>query len=125
MIFLDEIGNLSLEAQANLLRVLSNGENRKVGSTKTSKIEIQIIAATNKNVSDDNLFAQDIKDRFDEIIELPALRDRKEDIPLLVDHFLKIYTSDFISPLLLKEDVLYALYNNDWPDNVRGLQKWF
>ncbi len=124
MIFLDEIGNLSLEAQANLLRVLSNGEYRKVGSTKTSKIEIQIIAATNKNVSDDNLFAQDIKDRFDEIIELPALRDRKEDIPLLVDHFLKIYTSDFISPLLLKEDVLYALYNNDWPDNVRGLQKW-
>ena len=124
MVFLDEIGNLSLEAQANLLRVLSNGEYRKIGSNKINKIDIQIIAATNKDVSDETKFAQDIKDRFDEIIELPPLRERRDDIHLLTDYFLKIYSADCISPIILKEDIKRTLIENDWYDNVRGLQKW-
>ncbi len=124
MIFLDEIGNLPLDGQHKLLRVLENGEIRKLGSDEVEDIEIQIIAATNKDVTDESIFAQDIKDRFDEVITLPPLRERKEDIPALVDYFLKIYTQGFISPLILKQDILHTLYENNWPDNVRGLQKW-
>ena len=124
MIFLDEIGNLPLDGQHKLLRVLENGEIRKLGADEVDNIEIQIIAATNKDVTDGSIFAQDIKDRFDEVIVLPPLRQRKEDIPFLVNHFLKLYTAGFISPIILKQDLLEALYENDWPDNVRGLQKW-
>lgn len=126
ILFLDEIGNLSLEAQSNLLRVLTHGEFRKVGSTKTTKIDIQIIAATNKDVSDENIFAQDIKDRFHEIINLPQLRERKEDIQLLVHHFLNLYSklNNIQNPVVLDQKILDALINFNWPGNIRDLENF-
>jgi DNA-binding NtrC family response regulator len=126
MIFLDEIGNLPIDGQQKLLRVLSHGEIRKVGSNDVNKIEIQIIAATNKNVDDPDVFAQDIKDRFDEIICLPSLKERKEDIPLLIEHFLKIHTSDnkTLSPLQFDSKLIKKLTEYDWPGNVRELEQW-
>lgn len=126
ILFLDEIGNLSLEAQSNLLRVLTHGEFRKVGSTKPSKIDIQIIAATNKDVTVENIFAQDIKDRFHETILIPTLRERKEDIPLLVNHFINIYSklNNIQNPVILDKKILDALINYNWPGNIRDLENF-
>jgi len=126
MIFLDEIGNLPLEGQNKLLRVLSDGEIKKIGSDTIDKLRIQIIAATNKDVNNDEIFAQDIKDRFDEVIVMPPLRERPEDIEMLVSHFLKIYSAaaKLTAPLILNKDVIKVLIKHDWPDNVRGLEKW-
>ncbi len=126
MIFLDEIGNLSLDGQQKLLRVLSHGEIRKLGSDEVDNISIQIIAATNKNIDDPELFAQDIKDRFDEIISLPPLKNRKEDIPLLIDHFMKIYSGSnkTLSPIQIDKALYKKLINFDWPGNIRQLEKW-
>lgn len=125
-IFLDEIGNLSKESQSKLLRVLSTGEIRKLGADFVETIDIQILAATNKDVNDEKLFAQDVKDRFHEVIIIPPLRDRKEDIPILVEHFIGVYSEKYIlsSPIILNNDVIEALINDDWAENVRGLQKW-
>ena len=126
MIFLDEIGNLPLDGQNQLLRVLSHGEYRKVGDTRINTIDIQILAATNKNVDDPTLFAQDIKDRFDEILMLPPLRERKCDIPLLLNYFMDIYTNSESrpSPIILEPELINKLMHYDWPGNVREVQKW-
>jgi transcriptional regulator with GAF, ATPase, and Fis domain len=126
MIFLDEIGNLPKEGQQKLLRVLSNGEIRKLGSDSIDQITIQVIAATNKNVEDESIFANDIKNRFDEIIFLPPLRERKEDILLLLDHFIRIESklNNISSPIELSSDIKKTLLDYSWPDNIRGLEKW-
>ncbi|MBK8945360.1 MAG: sigma 54-interacting transcriptional regulator [Ignavibacteriae bacterium] len=126
ILFLDEIGNLSLEAQSKLLRVLTHGEFRKVGSTKPSKIEIQIIAATNKDVSDDNIFAQDIKDRFHEIINLPPLRERKEDINFLVNYFINLNSklNSIQNPVILDQKIVDVLVDYNWPGNIRDLENF-
>jgi len=126
MIFLDEIGNLPKDGQQKLLRVLSNGEVRKLGSDSSEKIEIQILAATNKDVEDESIFAQDIKNRFDEIITLPPLRERKEDLPLLLDHFIRTEAKiqNIQSPIELENELRQTLINYSWPDNIRGLEKW-
>lgn len=126
MIFLDEIGNLPKEGQQKLLRVLSSGEIRKLGSDSIEQISIQVISATNKNVDDDSIFAQDIKNRFDETILLPPLRERKEDIPLLLDYFIRIESknNNIPSPIELSSDLKKTLIDYSWPDNIRGLEKW-
>ena len=126
MIFLDEIGNLSKEGQQKLLRVLSSGEIRKIGSDDSEKITIQILAATNKDVTDEIIFAQDIKNRFDETINLPPLRERKEDIPLLLDHFIRVESkiNNIQSSVQLSSDLRQTLVDYSWPDNIRGLEKW-
>jgi transcriptional regulator with PAS, ATPase and Fis domain len=126
MIFLDEIGNLPKEGQQKLLRVLSNGEIRKLGSDSIDQITIQVIAATNKNVEDESIFANDIKNRFDEIILIPPLRERKEDILLLLDHFIRIESkiNNLPSPIELSSDIKKTLLDYSWPDNIRGLEKW-
>ncbi len=126
MLFLDEIGNLPKEGQQKLLRVLSNGEIKKLGADSSETIDIQIIAATNKNVDDETIFAQDIKNRFDETITLPPLRERKEDIPLLLEHFLRINSklNNIQSPVELSKDLIRTLIDYSWPDNIRGLEKW-
>lgn len=125
-IFLDEIGNLPIDGQQQLLRVLSHGEYRRVGDTEVRNIHIHIIAATNKNVEDPTLFAQDIKDRFDEIVFLPALRDRREDIPLLLNYFVDTYsrTDSLPSPITLDSSLVTKLTEYDWPGNIRELEKW-
>ena len=89
-------------------------------------ITIQIIAATNKDVEDESIFAQDIKNRFDETILLPPLRERKEDIPLLLDYFIRIESknNNTPSPVELSSDLKKTLIDYSWPDNIRGLQKW-
>ena len=124
--WLCEIGNLPKEGQQKLLRVLSNGEIRKLGSDSSETISIQIIAATNKNVYEESIFAQDIKNRFDETILLPPLRERKEDIPLLLDHFIRIESkiNNIPSPVELSSDLKKTLTDYSWPDNIRGLEKW-
>lgn len=124
MIFLDELGNLPIEGQQKLLRVLENGELRKLGGTEINQIDVQIIAATNKDIDDDNIFALDVKDRFDEIIELPPLRERKEDIPLLINHFLELYSksNQVLSPIQFDNKLIEALVNYSWESNVRGLE---
>lgn len=126
ILFLDEIGNLSLEAQSNLLRVLTHGEYRKVGSNKVNKIDIQIIAATNKDVDDENIFAQDIKDRFQEIITIPALRERKEDIPILIQHFIDIQAkvNNIPFPVKLDNRIVESMNDYNWPGNVRDLENF-
>ena len=126
ILFLDEIGNLSVEAQSNLLRVLSHGEYRKVGSNKVNKIDIQIIAATNKDVDDENIFAQDIKDRFHEIITIPSLRERKEDIPIFIQHFIDIQSkvNNLPVPIKLDNRIIKSMYDYNWPGNVRDLENF-
>ena len=126
MLFLDEIGNLPFDGQHALLRFINKGEYREVGSTEVKHVDTQIIAATNKNINDPTLFARDLKDRFDEWIELPPLRDRKDDIPLLISHFLSVYSkrSQLSSPLILDDLILEKLKDYDWPGNVRELEKW-
>ena len=100
ILFLDEIGNLPIEGQNALLRYLTNGEIRKIGSQEVEIIKTQIIAATNKNINDSTLFAQDLKDRFDETTELPPLRSRPDDIPLLINNFIALYSQ---KPLILHD----------------------
>lgn len=125
-LFLDEIGNLPLEGQYALLRFINDGEIRRIGSFEVEKIDTRIIAATNKNILDDALFAQDLKDRFDECLLLPPLRERKEDIPRLVQHFIGIYSKAYAhpAPLVLEEGIIEKLLAHDWPGNVRELEKW-
>ncbi|WKZ70023.1 MAG: RNA repair transcriptional activator RtcR family protein [Melioribacteraceae bacterium] len=126
MIFLDEIGNLPKEGQQKLLRVLEHGELRRLGSTEVTQVNLQIIAATNKDINDEDIFAADVKDRFDEIIELPPLRERKSDIPLLIDHFLEFYskTNNVLSPLEFDDKLIRTLTEYSWESNVRGLEKF-
>ncbi len=121
MLFLDEIGNLPMEGQNALLRYLSNGEIRKIGSREVEYVETQILAATNKNINDSTLFAQDLKDRFDEILNIPPLRSRREDIGVLIHYFLARYSQ---KPLLLHSEITKKLVEYDWPGNVRELEKW-
>lgn len=121
MLFLDEIGNLPISGQQTLLRYLQTGEIRKVGSQDVDTVRTQIIAAANKNINDSTLFAQDLKDRFDDVICLPNLKERKEDIPELINFFLSRYST---KPMLLGKKLLNSLVQYDWPGNVRELEKW-
>jgi len=126
-IFFDEIGNVPLETQAKLLRVIQAREFMRLGGVDTIKVDVRIIAATNvdlrKSVSEGR-FREDLFYRLNVIpIQMPALRERKEDIPLLVQHFLEKHSEDsrksgwFVAPEAL--DLLVAY---DWPGNVRELE---
>ncbi len=126
-ILLDEIGETSLAIQVKLLRVLQERELRRVGGTKDIKVDIRIIAATNRNLEDligEGKFREDLYYRLDVIpIHLPPLRERPEDIPLLADHFLQKYKAslekevDGISP-----EVVRLLSQYEWKGNVRELE---
>jgi len=126
-IFLDEISNISMNVQAKLLRVIQEKEITRVGSNKQIKIDVRIIAATNENLAEcvrQKKFREDLFYRLSVVpIELPPLRDRKEDIPLLVDHFLKKFNRrsrkkvKSILPAARK-----ALSEYDWPGNIRELE---
>jgi len=121
MLFLDEIGNLPMAGQQALLRYLQNGEIRQVGGHEIFKVNTQIIAATNKNINNEEIFAQDLKDRFDDIITLPPIRERKKDIPVLINFFIRRYSH---KSYILNNDVLDYLIKYDWPGNVRELEKF-
>ncbi|MBU4261490.1 MAG: sigma 54-interacting transcriptional regulator [Proteobacteria bacterium] len=123
-LFLDEVGEIPLNVQVKLLRALEGGGYVPVGGTEVKKPDIRIIAATHRDLKKavkQGLMRQDFLYRIHIIpIHLPALRARKEDIPLLVEHFLKEYDSDKVPPITA--EIHRALQSYDWPGNVRELQ---
>jgi DNA-binding NtrC family response regulator len=126
-IFFDEIGNIPLETQAKLLRVIQEREFMRLGGVETIKVDVRIIAATNvdlRRMVDDGRFREDLYYRLHVItVQLPALRERKDDIPLLVQHFMEKYGRENQKPNLeLTPDALDLLLEYDWPGNVRELE---
>src|SRR6202161_1025543 len=126
-IFLDEIGEMPLGTQARLLRVLEAGEFIRVGSSKTQKTDVRVIAATNKallELTEKNKFREDLYYRLSTVpIRVPALRDRKEDIPLLFRKFAVDFAERYkTGPVQLEEDAKNLLVNYPWPGNVRELK---
>ncbi|MEZ5287068.1 MAG: sigma-54 dependent transcriptional regulator [Vicinamibacterales bacterium] len=126
-IFFDEIGNIPMETQAKLLRVMQEREFMRLGGMETIKVDVRIIAATNvdlKREMEDGRFREDLFYRLHVIsIELPALRERRDDVPLLVQHFLEKYAEENgRPPLELAPDALDQLMEYDWPGNVRELE---
>jgi two-component system, NtrC family, response regulator HydG len=126
-LFLDEIGNLPISLQSKLLTVLQNRYIIPVGSNRPVPIDVRLITATNKNLSDlikDNLFREDLMFRINTIqIEIPPLRFRGEDILLLTEHFLKLYGKKYEkSHLKISSTAIDKLQHYEWPGNVRELQ---
>jgi two-component system response regulator AtoC len=126
-IFLDEIGDLSPAIQAKLLRVLEEKAFERIGGTETKKVDVRIIAATNRNLKERvkaGLFREDLYFRLNVVeIWLPPLRERKSDIPLLVDYFVGIYNQNFNKRVTtISRSVLDVFYVYDWPGNVRELR---
>lgn len=117
VIFLDEIGNLSLENQSALLWYVQDGKYRPLGSNQIKHGTNCIIAATNVDVNNPVLFKNDLLDRFDIIVKTPALRDHMEDFDLLLDYLVP-------NDLVLSESVRGELKKFSWPGNVRSLKKW-
>jgi DNA-binding NtrC family response regulator len=125
-LFLDEIANLSQSQQAKLLRVLQTGELERVGSSKTRKVDVRILSATNADVAAEvaaGRFREDLLFRINTIeIRLPPLRERRDDIPLLAAHFLKEYATRYRKALnKFHADAMRALLGYGWPGNVREL----
>jgi len=125
-LFLDEIANVPFNLQAKLLRVLETGEMERVGSSRTKRVDVRVISATNANLHEEiaqNRFRQDLLFRLNTIeIHLPALRDRKEDIPLLAMHFLTTHAQRYRKRLSgFDQAAMQALVENAWQGNVREL----
>ena len=126
-LFLDEIGEIPLEQQAHLLRILQEGEYERVGEEKTRKVDVRIIAATNKDLKtevENGRFREDLYFRLNVFpIDVPPLRERKEDIVLLANHFLKQFLVEIKRPVFQFTDAqLQKLAQYSWPGNVRELQ---
>ncbi|MFC1849485.1 sigma-54 interaction domain-containing protein [candidate division CSSED10-310 bacterium] len=126
-IFLDEIGELPLELQAKLLRVVEDGEFERVGSSQTIKVDTRIIAATNRNLEEEvrkGCFRDDLWYRLNVFpITMPPLRDRLDDIPLLVDFYIKKSTKRLGKTIkVIPASLMNALQNYHWPGNVRELE---
>jgi DNA-binding NtrC family response regulator len=125
-IFLDEIGDISPNLQARLLRVLQEHEVRPVGATEWRSVDVRVIAATNRDLAAAvaaERFREDLFYRLKVVtLALPPLRERRDDIPLLVDHLLRRFARDLGRPALgISEDALALLCAHDWPGNVREL----
>jgi two-component system, NtrC family, response regulator AtoC len=126
-IFLDEIGEMTLGTQTKLLRILQEREFERIGSNTPIQIDIRVIVATNRNLAEEvdrGRFREDLYYRLNVIhIHMPPLRDRKEDIPLLVEHFLIKYRhAPEAIPTSITEEALQRLVDYDWPGNVRELE---
>ncbi|HLW97690.1 MAG TPA: sigma-54 dependent transcriptional regulator [Candidatus Acidoferrales bacterium] len=125
-LFLDEIGDLPVDMQAKMLRALQEREVKPVGSTERVRLRARIIAATNRDLEESiraGKFRQDLYFRLNVVqIKLPALRDRKSDIPLLVSSFLEKYADQEHAPRTITEDAMRQLTAYDWPGNVRELE---
>ena len=126
-IFLDEVGELSLPLQVKLLRVIQEREIDKVGNAHSIKVNVRILAATNrilKNLVEDGQFREDLYYRLSVVtIDVPPLRERQEDIPLLAQHFVKQFSERYAIPgLSITEEALEKLGQYNWPGNVRELQ---
>jgi two-component system response regulator PilR (NtrC family) len=126
-IFLDEIGNIPLETQVKLLRVIQEREFMRLGGVETIKVDVRIIAATNANLRamvEAREFREDLYYRLNVIlVQLPPLRDRKDDIPLLVQHFLdKFIEESRKRPMVVTPEAMDRLMSYDWPGNIRELE---
>ncbi len=126
-VFLDEVGNLPLHLQPKLLTALEQRKVTPVGANKAVPIDVRIISATNlptRELGDERRFRQDLLFRLNTVeIELPSLRDRREDIPLLLTHFLTVYADKYGKPVpSVPEAVMATLKTYDWPGNVRALR---
>jgi two-component system response regulator PilR (NtrC family) len=126
-IFFDEIGNIPLETQAKLLRMIQEREFMRLGGMETIKVDVRIVAATNcdlKQMVEDGRFREDLYYRLHVInVVLPPLRERKEDIPVLAHHFLEKYSKENEKPAMeLAPEALDLLVDYDWPGNVRELE---
>jgi formate hydrogenlyase transcriptional activator len=126
-LFLDEIGDLPLELQPKLLRVLQEQEFERLGSNRTIRVDVRIVAATNQNLHQmvrERRFRADLLYRLNVFpIALPPLRDRPEDIPLLVQHFIRKFASRMNKEVShVSGEVMQALRHYDWPGNIRELQ---
>lgn len=123
-LFLDEIGDMSLSAQAKVLRALQENKITRVGGEKEISVDVRIIAATNKNLREEiakGNFREDLYHRLSVIIvEVPALNDRKEDIPMLADHFLKLICEEYGIPVKsISPEAIEELKNHNWSGNIR------
>jgi DNA-binding NtrC family response regulator len=125
-LFLDEIGELPVDLQAKLLRVLQEKEIRPIGSIERIPIDVRVIAATNRDLEAairDHTFRQDLYFRLNVVeIRLPPLRERKTDLPLLVSHFLKKFSDLQESVRSISDAAMRRLMSHDWPGNVRELE---
>jgi DNA-binding NtrC family response regulator len=126
-LFLDEIGNLPLHLQPKLLTALEQRQVTPVGANKPVPIDVRVVAATNlppDRLSDERTFRQDLLFRLNTVeIDLPPLRERREDIPLLIEHFVALYAKKYgRAQRRLPDDVMGALIAYDWPGNVRALR---
>jgi DNA-binding NtrC family response regulator len=126
-IFLDEIGNVPLRQQAKLLRVLESGEVERVGSSRSRRVNVRVLSATNTDLSaacSSGQFREDLLFRLNTVeIHLPALRERREDIPVLAAHFLARYAARYRRPLQgFDSSAVQALLQYPWPGNVRELE---
>lgn len=126
-LFMDEIGDMSLDAQAKVLRALQEGKITRVGGEKEIKVDVRVIAATNKNLLEEveaKRFRLDLYHRLGVIlIHVPSLNERKDDIPLLIDHFLKDISEEYKQPVKeIDKDAVKALQQYNWTGNIRELR---
>jgi DNA-binding NtrC family response regulator len=126
-LFLDEIGEMNIDLQAKLLRVIENGEFIKLGDVKTTKVNVRIIAATHRDLNkmvEEGAFREDLYYRLNVFtISLPALREHTEDIPALANHFLAYYAAKENRPVLhIQKEALQLLQRHSWKGNIRELR---
>jgi two-component system nitrogen regulation response regulator NtrX len=125
-LFLDEIGDMSLATQAKILRILQEQRFERVGGAQTIQVDVRVLTATNKNLEQeiaDGRFRQDLYYRLNVIpIHVPRLIDRRDDIPELVDHFLKLFSPLKGGKKTMTEGAIKKLMQHDWPGNVRELK---
>jgi two-component system response regulator PilR (NtrC family) len=126
-LFLDEVGELPLTIQVKLLRAIQERVIRRVGSNDDIKVDVRIVAATNRDLENavkQGRFREDLYYRLNVILlETPALRDRKGDVPLLAKHFLEKFSKKFSKPMGgFEDDALAAIEKHSWPGNVRELE---
>jgi DNA-binding NtrC family response regulator len=125
-LFLDEIANVPMHQQARLLRVLESGEMERVGSSRTRRVDVRVISATNADLPAEcaaGRFREDLLFRLNTVeLRIPALRDRREDIPTLAAHFLNTYATKYRRPLKgFDNSAMQAMLQHTWPGNVREL----
>jgi two-component system nitrogen regulation response regulator NtrX len=126
-LFLDEVGDMSLAAQAKVLRVLQDGVVTRIGGSRPVEVDVRVFAATNKHIETEiaeGRFREDLFYRLNVVpIHVPPLRERREDIPLLVAHFLDVLTSrEGVAPRTIAAEAVEALQRLEWPGNVRELR---
>jgi transcriptional regulator with PAS, ATPase and Fis domain len=125
-IFLDEIGEMSPHLQVKLLRVLQDREIRPVGADKPFHVDVRVVAATNKDLGAEvkaGQFRADLYYRLQVVpITLPPLRERRSDIPQLIEHFLARHNANRPFPMTISEEAMVLLWEYDWPGNIRELE---